>query len=180
MTETLSGRSARGDRAAFEALLALHGRTLQAVARAHAQGASRAQRACEAEDILQEAVLRAWRGIARLERPARFLPWACAIVQNVASDRARRAQLRRGRPLDEIADPEVAERRPSEVARLRLLAAIERLPAPLREVIELAYFAELTYREISGAIGVSVTTVNLRLGEARAALRAIMEDEDDE
>ena len=176
MTEerTLIERARSGDQDAFGELVRKHR------AKAFEWAKRIARDPHMAEDILQEAVLRAWRGIARLERPARFLPWACAIVQNVASDRARRAQLRRGRPLDEIADPEVAERRPSEVARLRLLAAIERLPAPLREVIELAYFAELTYREISGAIGVSVTTVNVRLGEARAALRAIMEDEDDE
>ena len=172
-TALLAAQAARGERAAFEALLALHGRTLLAIARAHAPANGRA-RSGEAEEVLQESALRAWRDLARLDRPERFLAWFAAIVQNTAVDRARREHLRAG---EELQDPPARERGPSEAFRLRLLGAVQRLPAPLREVIELAYFAELTYAEIAAATAASVSTVNLRLSQARTALRAALEDE---
>jgi RNA polymerase sigma factor (sigma-70 family) len=174
-TALLAAQAARGERAAFEALLALHGRTLLAIARAHAPANGRAG---EAEEVLQESALRAWRDLGRLERPERFLAWFAAIVQNAAADRARREHLRAGRELGvELRDAPASEGGPSEARRLRLLGAVAALPAPLREVIELAYFAELTYAEIAAATAASVSTVNLRLSQARAALRTALEDE---
>lgn len=172
-TALLAAQAARGERAAFEALLALHGRTLVAIARAYAPANGRA-RAGEAEEVLQESTLRAWRDLARLEQPERFLAWFAAIVQNAAADRARREHLRAG---EELCDAPAHERGPSEARRLRLLGAVAALPAPLREVIELAYFAEQTYAQIAAATAASVSTVNLRLAQARAALRAALEDE---
>ena len=170
----LAAQAARGDRAAFEALLALHGRTLLAAARAHVPHANGRARASEAEDVLQESALRAWRDLARLDRPERFLPWFCAIVQHSAADRARRERVRASEELVELPAP---ERGPSEGRRLCLIQAVEHLPVPLRQVIELAYFAGLSYPEIALATEVSVSTVNLRLAQARAALRAALEDE---
>jgi RNA polymerase sigma-70 factor, ECF subfamily len=170
----LAAQAARGDRAAFEALLALHGRTLLAAARAHVPHANGHARASEAEEVLQESALRAWRDLARLDRPERFLPWFCAIVQHSAADRARRERVRAS---EELVELPARERGPSEGRRLRLLKAVEHLPAPLRQVIELAYFADLSYPEIALATEVSVSTVNLRLAQARAALRAVLEDE---
>lgn len=160
----------RGDRGAFEALLALHGRTLLAAARAHAGRAKR----MEAEEILQESALRAWRDLARLDRRERFLSWFCGIVQHVAGDRARRERLRAGAQLVDLPEP---DRGPSERRRLSLLSAVERLPTPLREVIELSYFANLSYAEIAAVIEMSVSTVNLRLTQARQALRVALEDD---
>jgi len=170
----LAARAARGDRAAFEALLALHARTLLATARAHVPATNGCARANEAEEVLQESALRAWRGLAKLDRPERFLAWFCSIVQHAATDRSRRATLRASHELPDVPEP---ERGPSEARRLRLLSAVERLPVPLREVIELSYFANLTYSEIAAVIEKSVPTVNLRLAQARSALRAALADE---
>ena len=127
--------------------------------------------------MLQESALRAWRDLARLDRPERFLSWFCAIVQHAAADRARRERVRSSDGLGELRDLAEPERGPSEGRRLRLMVAVERLPAPLREVIELAYFADLTYAEIAALIEKSVPTVNLRLTQARAALRSALGDE---
>jgi len=124
--------------------------------------------------VLQESALRAWRDLAHLDRPERFLPWFCAIVQHAAADRARRERVRAS---EELREAPAAERGPSEARRLRLLRAVELLPSPLREAIELAYFADLSYPEIAAATEVSVSTVNLRLAQARAALRVALEDE---
>jgi len=172
----LAAQAARGDRSAFEALLTLHGRTLLAAARAHVPHAIGRARASEAEEVLQESALRAWRDLARLDRPERFLPWFCAIVQHSAADRARRERVRAS---EELVELPATERGPSERRRLFLIRAVERLPLPLRQVIELSYFAELSYPEIALAIDVSVSTVNLRLAQARAQLRAALEDDHD-
>lgn len=137
----------------------------------HAHGRARAS---EAEDVLQESALRAWRDLARLDRPERFLAWFCAIVQHAAADRSRRERVRAS---EELIESPAVERGPSEARRLRLLQAVERLPAPLRQVIELAYFADLSYPAIAAASEISVSTVNLRLAQARAALRVVLEDE---
>jgi RNA polymerase sigma-70 factor (ECF subfamily) len=155
-------------------LLALHGRTLLAAARAHVPERNGRARSGEAEEVLQESALRAWRGLASLDRPERFLPWFCAIVQHAAADRARREKVRASDELPDVPEP---ERGPSEQRRLRLISAVEHLPGPLREVIELSYFAELTYAEIAAVIEKSVPTVNLRLAQAREALRAALGDE---
>ena len=174
----LAAQAARGDRAAFEALLALHGRTLLAAARAHVPGANGRSRTNEAEEVLQESALRAWRDLGRLDKPERFLAWFSAIVQHAAADRARREKLRAADKLPvELPDLPEPERGPSEQKRLHLLSAVEHLPGPLREVIELSYFANLSYLEIASVIEKSVPTVNLRLAQARAALRAVLEDE---
>ncbi len=151
-------------------MLALHGRTLLAAARAHVGRAP----AAEAEEVQQESALRAWRDLARLDRPERFLAWFCAIVQHVAGDRARRERLRASEVLADLPEP---DRGPSEGRRLSLLSAVERLPRPLREVVELSYFANLSYPEIAAVIEMSVSTVNLRLAQARQALRVALEDE---
>jgi len=170
-TEALVHRAAAGDRAAFEALVALHGRTLLAVARANTR------QAAEAEECFQEGALRAWVGIRTLEKPDRFLGWACSIVTHAARDRARREKVRAAAPLPDV--PARAPGGPSEARREALLRAVAALEEPLREAIELFYFGGLTYREIAAAVGKSVPTVNLRLAEARERLRLTLEKSHD-
>ncbi|MCK6482143.1 MAG: sigma-70 family RNA polymerase sigma factor [Planctomycetes bacterium] len=168
-TEALARRAAGGDRGAFEALVALHGRTLLAVARARsADGAA-------AEDAFQEGLLRAWTSLGTLDRADRFLPWACSIVANAARDRGRREAVRRAAPLPEVAAPPPPG--PPEARREAVLRAVAALEEPLREAVELFYFGGLSYREIARAVGMSVPTVNLRLSAARKRLRAALEDD---
>ena len=148
-------------------MIALHGRTLLAVARSGGAGAA------DAEEIFQEAALRIWRKTDTLEKPDRFVGWACAIVSHVAKDRARREKVRRTQPLPERAATAGGL---SENRRERILAAVAALPQPLCEVIELCYFGGLTYKEIAAAIGMSVPTVNTRLSQARAQLKTLLRE----
>jgi RNA polymerase sigma-70 factor (ECF subfamily) len=166
-TEALARRAARGERAAFEALVALHGRTLLAVARAHSRNP------VEAEDAFQDGALRAWTSLATLEKPDRFLPWACSVVCHAARDRARREKVRRADALPEV--PARAAPGPSEARREAVLRAVASLEEELREVVELFYFGGLGYREIAHAIGRSVPTVNNRLAAARTRIRETLE-----
>ena len=60
--------------------------------------------------------------------------------------------------------------------RARVLREVESLPLPLRQVIMLYYYDDLTYREAAELLGVSAATVNARLTKARATLRERMSD----
>jgi RNA polymerase sigma-70 factor (ECF subfamily) len=170
-TGALARRAAAGERTAFEALLALHGRTLLAVARAHSRDGH------GAEEAFQDGALRAWLSVATLADPDRFVPWACSVVTHAAQDRARKEKVRAAAPLPD-AVPERPARGPGEERREAVLAAVASLPATLREAVELFYFGGLGYREIAEATGRSVPTVNLRLSEARRLLRSRMEGDD--
>lgn len=115
--------------------------------------------------------------LRKLEKPDRFLPWACSIVVHVAADRARREKVRRADPLPEV--PDRAPPGPTEARREEILRSVAALDAPLREVVELFYFGGLTYREIAEAVGMSVPTVNVRLAAARTRLREALENSHD-
>jgi len=143
----------------------------------------------EAEDIVQEAFLRAFRSFDGF-RGDRAKPWLLAIVQNCHRDALSKRRngvvvsfadmpARDGEPetrlVDEIEaeddDPERAAIRSDE--RNRINAAIGRLPIEYREVLVLREIEDLSYREIADVVGIPMGTVMSRLARARALLRAI-------
>ncbi len=142
----------------------------------------------DAEDIVQEASLRAFRGIAGF-RGAEARAWTLSIVRNVAYtwlSKHRSSALVLGDDLDpaeqkqaEMAadagtpSPETAVIAQNEVDRLR--AQVARLPAVFSEVLILREINELSYREIATLVGVPVGTVMSRLARARQMLVAAME-----
>src|SRR5919201_4151339 len=91
--ELLVTEALHGDRAAFARLVDRHR------PRAHALARRTVGDAAEAEDVVQEAVLRAYLALADLREPSRFGPWLCGISLNLARMRLRSA--RRFEPLDE-------------------------------------------------------------------------------
>ena len=131
----------------------------------------------DAEDIVQDAMLRAYRAFGGF-RGNNIRPWLLAIVRNCWRSRAAEVQ-RRGhsalpeeddRPLvDEGADPEVQALRASESRRLS--AVISALPEAFREVLILREVEDLSYQEIAEATGAPIGTVMSRLARARAMLR---------
>jgi RNA polymerase sigma factor (sigma-70 family) len=135
----------------------------------------------DAEDIVQEAALRA---LAALEAtvPLKARAWWLAVVRNAALSwmlRHRpRAMARIGDDDDalEIADsgpdPEAALIARDEGERVR--RAIASLPSPLRETLVLREIEELDYREIAAATEAPIGTVMSRLSRARAALTKIL------
>jgi RNA polymerase sigma-70 factor, ECF subfamily len=143
----------------------------------------------EAEDIVQEAFLRAYRSFDGF-RGDRAKPWLLAIVQNChrdflakrrngvvvsfadmpAADEEPEARLARETAAQDD-DPERAAIRNDE--RSRMNAAIARLPIEYREVLVLREIEDLSYREIAAVIGIPMGTVMSRLARARALLRAI-------
>jgi RNA polymerase sigma-70 factor (ECF subfamily) len=134
-----------------------------------------------AEELAQEALLRGLRALATLDDPSKFGPWLCGIASRVCLDWLKSGQARQV-SLDAISNGQTdawiaqSAQSPYELAagaddQRRLLAEVETLPEPYREVILMYYYDEVTYHEVATTLGVSTATVNARLTKARAMLR---------
>jgi RNA polymerase sigma-70 factor, ECF subfamily len=133
-----------------------------------------------AEDLLQETFLRVWNRAQGFDpRKGAIGPWVLAVARNRAIDYLRSAsgQLRNTLELDVIDHPSLyvdMERgllQSDKVRRVR--AAMEKLSAGQRQVIELAYFEGLSQSEIAERMGQPLGTVKTW---ARTALRSLREE----
>jgi RNA polymerase sigma-70 factor, ECF subfamily len=153
----------------------------------------------DAEDAVQETMVRAWRNIDRLEDPAALKSWLYRIATNVCYDMLQGAQ-RRARPMDfspaatvdtlldggmsegnwiqPVADsrvlPETGD--PAELAasretlRLAFVAALQHLPARQRAVLILREVLRWQASEVAELLDTSVASVNSALQRARATI----------
>ncbi|MGB9145573.1 MAG: sigma-70 family RNA polymerase sigma factor [Acidobacteriaceae bacterium] len=139
----------------------------------------------EAEDVAQEAFLKAFRQLASFRGEAKFSTWLITITLNEARRRLRRQSAL---PMDSLDEPpeqggavspallrdwreipsEALERR--EVRAL-LQDAIEQLSPIYREVLVLRDVEELTTEETAGALAISIASVKVRLHRARIMLQ---------
>src|SRR5215212_1477663 len=168
----LVARARRGEQDAYEELVRLH----QTIAFRTAWVITRS--AADAEEAAQDGFVKAHAALARFREGSPFRPWLLAIVANEARNRVRGG----GRHL-RIARRVVEERRPDgavpspEAALLgserrdELLAAIERLPRPAREVIACRYLLDLSEEETAAALDCPRGTVKSRISRALDRLR---------
>ena len=136
----------------------------------------------DAEDVVQEAYLRAYRYFHSLERADGGRAWLLAIVRNTCY-----TWLEKNRPaevvaLDEDADQPVAppESNPEvivlQTAQRKLVnQALEELPVRYREVLVMRELEELTYKEIAQVAGIPMGTVMSRLARGRDLLKSAIE-----
>ena len=133
----------------------------------------------EAEDVAQEAMLRAWRQ-APSWRPgkARFDTWLHRVALNLCYDRLRRRREVLTDAPPERADPAPGPDRGVEAAQLgdRVNAALARLPERQREAIVLCHYQELGNIEAAALMDVSVEALESLLSRGRRALRAALAD----
>jgi RNA polymerase sigma-70 factor (ECF subfamily) len=159
-------RARRGDLLAFEELV----REFQADAFRFAWHLTRHRQL--AEDVTQEAFLRAFRFLRGFRGDRRFGSWLFSIVRNCAMDALRR-QRQTPVPLDErtsvrsVADPS---------ARAELDAALRAVSSDHRETFLLVEVFGLSYQETADVLGVAVGTVKSRMFRAREALCAAIAD----
>ena len=160
-------RAARnGDREAFMQLVRLH----QAGVRAFAHGLLGDREL--AEDIAQEAFLRAWRGLGAFRGDAAFATWLYAIARRVALDEGRRPAVRTV-PIQEAAA--LADRRGGDpVLRGDLERALQALEPAQREAFLLVVVLGLSYQEVGGMAGCPAGTVASRVFRARTRLAAAL------
>ncbi len=129
----------------------------------------------EAEDIAQDALLRAWRRRSTLRDQKRRKEWLGTIVRNEAF--RQHARLRPD-PVDTVDSWEAAEDEGivSTVERADLHAALQRLSERERKLIELRYEEDLTQEAIARRLGIPDGTVKVRLHRARHKLREVMDE----
>jgi RNA polymerase sigma-70 factor (ECF subfamily) len=136
-----------------------------------------ARDAAAAEDIAQEALLKAFRNLAALRGAPK--PWLLAIVRNTYFDWRRASDGRTVTgPAAEVALAETPDDT-QETAEARLIrqgdtealrAAIDEIPEPFREALVLRDLEELSYRDIAEVTGAPIGTVMSRLARARRML----------
>lgn len=125
----------------------------------------------EAEDIAQDALLRAWRRRSTLRDSSRRKEWLGTIVRNEAYRQHSRV---RPDPVDTVDEWEAAEDEGivSTVERADVRAIIDRLSERDRKLIELRYEEDLTQEAIARRLGLPNGTVKVRLHRLRHRLRA--------
>ena len=167
-----------GDSAAFDLLVEQYTPHLYRVIRRLASDQD------EAEVIVQEAWLRAWRAIPRYVADGPLIPWLVRIAINVARDRWRKKT-----PLDftDLGDEETVlldptpgpeDRLSHKEALERLARGVEKLRPEYRMVIALRYDAGLSYKQIASVLEIPLNTVRTYLRRAKSVLRLWMEAED--
>lgn len=128
----------------------------------------------EAEDLVQETLLQAYRSFSRFTAGTNSRAWLITILKHIRSNK-RRARFRRDaveRPDDQIAEtvafvPPV----PTHLTDEEILAALRGMPEAYQDIILLSDVEDFTYKEIADALDIPIGTVMSRLHRGRALLR---------
>jgi RNA polymerase sigma-70 factor (ECF subfamily) len=166
--------SAEGDRRAFDEIVTRHGPfALRVAARLVPEPAI-------AEDLVQEAMVRAW-SQARVYDPrrARFTTWLYRIVVNLCIDYRRQTRPQALPETFDMPDPAAGadERMEAEQRRNALAAALQALPDRQRAAIALVYDEGVSGAEAARILGASAKAVERLLARARAQLRTHLNPE---
>jgi RNA polymerase sigma-70 factor (ECF subfamily) len=152
-----------GDRKAFEMIIRTHSRALFAIAYGILQSRE------EAEDVVQDSLVKAWKTRWRVRDPEKFPAWLAMIARHRAHDVFRK---RRTTPLSEET-MEALEPEPTDTSTLdrQLHSALATLPELHRAALALRYFEEMDYRTIENTLGLTNGALRGILGRALASMR---------
>jgi RNA polymerase sigma-70 factor (ECF subfamily) len=156
----------QGDRDAFEMIIRSSSRNLFAIAYGVLQSRE------EAEDVVQDTFVKAWKSRWRVRDPEKFPAWLSTIARHRARDLARR---RRPEPLPhDFESPETVETTaPAASADLdsEVQAALSQLPELHRMAVTLRYFEELDYATIEQTLGLTNGALRGILGRSLGVMR---------
>jgi len=167
----------RGDAYAFEQLMRRHESRMYSVA----------IRMCgnreDAQDCVQDAMLRIYRALDRFKGQSSFSTWVYRITMNTCLDELRRRKVRASTSLDTLLESgwsptdetDTPERHAIDSERRRALEkAIGSLPEDMRSAIVLREMQGLSYEEISDVLSVNVGTIKSRISRGREKLRQLI------
>lgn len=140
-----------------------------------------------AEDITQDAFIKAFQNITRLREKEKFGPWLAAIATNLARNHLKREKrlYYSGNPVEpeagsaQITPSSTEEQviREEEIARVR--AALRTLPPEQYQVVIMQYYYDLKLAEIARLLKISPGTAKSRLFRARVRLSRVLEPKED-
>jgi len=170
--EDLINRCRTGDRQAHYALYKLYARAMYNVSYRITRSEA------DAEDVLQEAFVNAFRNLASYRGDATFGAWLKRIVVNKALNVI---QKRRYEPIPDddrwdVADDEVVIEYADDLTVERVKRAIDGLPDGYRTVLSLYLLEGYDHQEIAGIMGISESTSKSQLNRAKSRLREVLGD----
>ena len=166
-------RVADRDRAAFELLYRRYVRSVFGLALRRLRDRQRA------EDAVQETFAAVWRSAASY-RPERgpAAPWLYAVTRNAIVDRLRVPVEPAGEVPETVStEPGPADRAEASFVAWRVHRALEELPEREREVVELAYWSQMSQSEVADYLNIPLGTVKTRTRSALSRLAGILDGE---
>jgi RNA polymerase sigma-70 factor (ECF subfamily) len=143
---------------------------------------SRVRKADVADDLAQETLLRGYRALHTLSDPTKLGTWLMGIGHRASLDwlKARERStvsfsgLGPDRPIEALLSRDDGDSAGDADEKQKLMGEVEALPEPLRQVVMMYYYDDVSYRELGELLGVSAATINARLTRARGILRERM------
>jgi RNA polymerase sigma-70 factor (ECF subfamily) len=137
----------------------------------------------DARDVVQEAYLRAWKGIRRFRGDAAFTTWLYRITANASYTLVERRRRRRTTHLDDVDDPidRRLDAQPDTLAESsaglgELSVALDQLPPTLRTLVILKDVYGLSHDAIADELDISVAAAKVRLHRGRKRLRDLLDE----
>ena len=168
-TRQIVARAQDGDREAFNVLATSVVDRLYAVARLILRDTD------QAEDAVQETLIRCWRDLPSLRDPARFDAWINRILVHAVADSHRRYRRQPANVRLLPTDPSTPDETDAVALREQLGRAFSHLSVEHRTIVVLRFYLELSVEATGTALGIPPGTVKSRLHYATEALRAALE-----
>ena len=170
-------KSQLGDRSAFEQLVLRHQELVFSLA--YKLTGNREM----ANDVAQEAFIRAWKAIEKFRGDSTFSTWIYRITVNTAWTLRKKAKKHNTLNIDDTYEPIVIdEKKDPEMVAINsdlssvLSKALNNLPVEKRIIVELKNIEGRSHKEIADYLDISVTAAKVRLHRAHQKLRQILED----
>jgi len=136
-----------------------------------------------ANDVAQEAFIRAWKAIDKFRGDSTFGTWIYRITVNSAWTLRKKAKKHNTLNIDDTYEPVIIdEKRDPELVAINsdlsstLIDALDKIPLDQRIIVELKNIEGRSHKEIADFLGISVTAAKVRLHRAHQRLRDILED----
>ena len=170
-------KSQFGDKAAFEQLVIRHQELVFSLA--YKLTGNREM----ANDVAQEAFIRAWKAIEKFRGDSTFSTWIYRITVNTAWTLRKKAKKHNTLNIDDTYEPIVIdEKKDPELVAIDsdlssvLINALDKIPIEQRIIVELKNIEGRSHKEIADYLDISVTAAKVRLHRAHQKLRQILEE----